>query len=910
MPAQPSREFLMHSISTYHSLSWCIPQQILKSRLEKKYPGRAREMILRRLPAYDDPSQTISKFLSQHRNDSLDKMLQEMDVLISIRLLLDRELGILPEKRGRDLLYMLRDKRNEGLSHFGDTSLTNEENALRLWKNDHENLAETAGFFRADLPAEIYEQAVAYGNGTGGPYQPLGIDPAEKFRRRIESGKGDEMLNDLLDSDQAEELRRLYAGFPGVIDRYIDCNSGGADRSRKAVRLLAPAVYRYALLYADQMKFEQAVDYLTKLLDSFPDHAGDTLYRISLLFSGAEARIQRRAALALGCRQAEGHILQELDMHVQDLEALSREEWCTLSADIKAVISLMPVETQAHFADRMNMGWFLSLQTALSGSLQDQLIWLRDKRLHFIPNDKSLAILEEATDEISRAYWRSELEKLRGYLPLAYPDNMLYLSETAYTSLVRTNSREYEEWHALFVPFDKNRQLERRLIARTQMIDARQKAMAGIDSISGKFRADEEKALAAADKKTPAALQSFLDSIPDRIASVHSLVSAYNSQTKQIIQSMGYFLPDDAEEDEKKQHQDLMTALRFVEERARTLLGEMEQRKKALKKQIDDLEKKIARQKRMKKFFRFVLTVLVLAAAWFGVRTIVSNSAKTKAEDGQLLEAYSLLDKTSFVLALEDQRADCLHSIRMTMIENGYRQDTGLPEKPRPVDLLESCGLPADLETVPSSSFVAYETADGYRAAHIYDGIELRVPDGLELTDIWSSYSGNYDQNLIIRGLCADGTLLYGYIEDADPQVMLETGIDLARDNYEGQIRELIWREGAPWFWMEDGTLCNENFVPYLYEVACFDGDTPLREDMGIAWEDQNREAEGRPIWEARFPYFTVTVDGHMKLGDYNDQMMRWESGDWFKGNDWLFTDSWQESSALNVYSEEVRDWL
>ena len=524
----------------------------------------------------------------------------------------------------------------------------------------------------------------------------------------------------------------------------------------------------------------------------------------------------------------------------------------------------------------------------------------------------------------TREYWQWERARIDAVCSQPYSASRpLYARETRYDALLVPDAEGNAAWREAFDRYEQN------------VRDGRYQA-----------EADRLRAMAAGWKELAAQLNAFSEPIRDIMAQTAKAAQPDEADLDRLRKALaglpakftGAVSPWDwldqtwknygeGHEPERQAFLDLRDEIRP----ACSAMGREAQFPRDLRRSIDECKARLqaaqqeserrqrarARAKvRVRRVLTAAVIVAALAAVVLGGRAAAikaaAATAEKRAEAGQFIEAYRLLDRTAFLGGgLEEQRRELLGQIRLELLQRGYRDEL-LSQA-----LTDSCaGLArgtalegrTDVELVPSDTVLVYREAgtDGYRTLLSGNPMELRIPAGLTLRSVWGEVSGHV---IDLCALCTDGTLLRGtfgwtfetqYAEkswyDAQYAQIARDGLDLTEDGRLEGVRMYL-RGGL--CWMEDGRVLEGEkclwrdvvgFLPDSY--GAMDLSRPIRSDGRWA----QSENDDRPdVWETQWPQ-TVLTDGRV----YDDAARAIDKA---LGNDMLFP-------GLSVYDGETARWL
>ena len=558
----------------------------------------------------------------------------------------------------------------------------------------------------------------------------------------------------------------------------------------------------------------------------------------------------------------------------------------------------------------------------------------------------------------SREYWHAQSAALAALRTQPYSKHLeSYNRETCYDLILDSCPEERNAWETAYKQFQQELLDARYQLEHTQLKEDMARARTVHEEAAPHIRKVYDVYQQINIKHTT---KEALDSFDAQVTSLYRQIDPIEDFTRNIqkkyYQAFGYGKKETNLTPEEKAFRDLhpqIKELSDILDKQCEQVYAMGKSRPRLRQEYQDYLKLKAKQEADRKAaartMRLMLTLTLIAATLVGIflggRFLITKAvlsmADSKVNKGELVSAYSLLDKSTFLDdEVETRRQAVLSTIRQTMLDNGFRQQQLDQLTWHSTDaVVEDAGLDwrEDITPVPSNTyaFLVYQVEGDPAYYYNFDNghpMKLRIPKGLTLSMVWGSREGSYEE---VYALCTDGTVLRGevswtfYTKYAEPAwydqqyaKIAAQGMDMEIVDYLEDVRTVIDAGGGNFYrWMQDGRFMLGDVCIYENAAGFFLGYYDYL-DITCALEPSGRlalrldrsydsDCEIEDIWESSD--LTVMKDG--RIFEYSDS---WDKKD-REINDALFANipgityygyQYGGGHFLSVYDEVVEEWL
>jgi len=555
----------------------------------------------------------------------------------------------------------------------------------------------------------------------------------------------------------------------------------------------------------------------------------------------------------------------------------------------------------------------------------------------------------------SREYWQAQIEALAALRTQPYSKSLEeYTRDTSYDHILAPCPDERKAWEEAHKQFRQELLDARYQLARTELTEDMARMRKTHKEVAPQLQKVQDFYNQINIKRTtPEELDAFEAQVRPLSERVTSHYHFNKSMQVKRYHALAFGKKEEKLTPEEKAFRDLYPQIKElceILEKQREEVNTLRNSCTTLRREYQDYLKLKAQQEQDRKAaaraMRLMLTLTLAASVVVGLflggrfllTKAVVSMADSKVNKGDLVSAYSLLDKTTFLDdEVEARRQAVLSTIRQTMLDNGFRQQQLDQLTWHSTDaVVEDAGLDwrEDITPVPSNTyaFLVYQVEGDpayYYNFHNDHPMKLRIPKGLTLSMVWGRQEGNYDE---VYALCTDGTVLRGevgwtfhlkYAEPAwyDQQYakIAAQGMDMEIVDYLEDVRAVI-HQGSDYIyhWMEDGRLMLGDICVYENAAGFLLGhhgylsiDYALEPNGRLALRldhSYNRDCEIEDIWE--YGNLTVMKDGRIFEYSYSEGK---------KENDALFANipdvtyygyQYGGGKFLSVYDDAVEEWL
>lgn len=924
VPKRPSDDFLDKSEDRYVLYATDIARAVLRKRLLKRCGGNeatACNTLISYLQFcvdnWKDPSKFCKNFLDKFDNISYQNLItlvDRMDYSLCRKILTEtREedgLGLLAQNE-RDLIFNLNSGRGEAVHN--KSSIHRLDLNYQKWMSDREDLRDAAIAFSSFIGPDTRTQIENYYDGIVTKYRA----PAESILGQVDSLLSStnwvQGISILLDRKITQEFYVYYCekAYRGQFDRYISQDMGGRERSRQAIGLLAKRYEKYALLQSEQFSGEKYISYMEELIAKYGSNRGRHYLTLSEHISDPKLRRQyQRKAYAEGTTFDE-KFRAELNGHFEDYCENTAADWFQITEIDRRFFRFMPTEQQRILAEKEEAAYRQYLAELHQTPLSAQIDWLRKSAaiVDTIPKESPIIQLHHAiAEQISKNQWSWQIAHVAEFVKRK-PDGT-YTCPAVNAPLLR-DVPEYQQWLSAYEAFCK--------------ADAEEWERHNAEKLSEgiAYLSRVEKTIRREKTNLAAEYKKLCDSRSPKKQVLESLL-ALQRRVPAVKKQLGTpsVAADSAELNHPNQlgHENFRPFFRaYPDPKPDTLtevfrscdaaLSEFDALEKEIKARINLLRKQIHANAQHRRVTRIAVVILLLVTGYFAVQSAVLSKSDRLMQSGNLVEAYSVLDKVSAVYSKVDtRRMECLSLIRKTMVENGYRGD--IVEFPDPV--YPDNPVTAD-PTIQSGDLCVYRKQNGTYMTQIgaYWG-EVRAPEGKELLAVQQG-----EAYFSVVGICTDGTRVRGETSwETHPKVAqsanraaAEAGINLEIFGEQANGFKGVWIYGGVKILMEDGSITDIFGRTNYTDVVGF---VPSPDDPGNLVPVASDGSYAQPYWVSfgALPsgiHETDVFDHHYGYSAMRDGRA-YSSGEWEKGNDYLFVSN--SDSYLSVYDSEVQSWI